>query len=149
MLQYDIDDMDLLIDEVALMTLLMDELMWSELTVKNWHRFRGSIFYDYTSGLLALWLLENFLLHNDPYIDDVAEDTHVVEVFEWWLLLHHAMMLSWVSYDKIMDDTYILLDPHSFYDATDHIYDDRRFFWWSIWYMCYVAYMLVLINPRR
>jgi len=26
---------------------------------------------------------------------------------------------SWVSYDEIMDDTYVFLEPHSCDDATD------------------------------
>jgi len=40
-------------------------------------------------------------------------------------MLHHAMLLSWVAYDEIMNDIYIFFEPHSCYDATDQIYDDR------------------------
>lgn len=38
------------------------------------------------------------------------------------------MLQSCVAYDQIMDDTYIVLEPHSCFDATNQIYDDGRLF---------------------
>ena len=42
--------------------------------------------------------------------------------------MNHAMLRSRVAYDETIDDTYILLESHSFYDATDKIYDDGIFY---------------------
>jgi len=43
-------------------------------------------------------------------------------------MLHHAMMFLGVSYEELMDDTYIFLEPQSCYDVANQIYDDRILF---------------------
>ena len=94
-------------------------MKWSNLTVDNWHRFRGSIFYASNNVLLALCLLISpwyvMILIND--------DSYVAEMFKWYIMLCYSHGLKSEK----------LLETHNCFDAYDQIYGwFGWFFWWYI-----------------
>lgn len=86
-------------------------MQWSDLTVSNWHRFRGRICYAYNNSLLSLcFSLEYFgtqwCLRNDAsyYAADIG--------CLWWNLRWYLYFLSHIVF--LIQMTLLMMDIYRF-----------------------------------
>lgn len=100
-----------LINEVSLMSLLVDDLILSDLTINSWHRFRGRK----VPCLHYVYLI--YLVHNDAYhwwccwryscywifygeVDDI-EATLSYLTYWWWVVVVRCLWcISYMFYDS-------------------------------------------------